>query len=317
MIQAMRSRYLVWLSWPYEAFRLNEDSKRYLERFIRDGDTLETVDCERDFLDSLPYATHAIVWNFEREWFELAPNLRFLATPGAGRELLPSDSEMPEGVVRVNGGFHGELMGETVIAFIFAHARGLYHAYDFQRRLRPLGGGDIPDEKASLWPRIEMGRYCTRVAGTHAVILGYGRIGHACASRLEALGVKVTGIGRRNFSELDGALQSADWVIMALPGDTGTDDIMDRRRISLLKPSAVIINVGRGNSIDEIALRDALSSGRLRAAYLDVFKDEPLKETGVLAGDIPGLYRMPHSSAFAPDYLPLFWEELERKGFFG
>ncbi len=313
----MRSSYLVWLSWPYEAFRLNESSKRDLERFIREGDTLETVDCERDFLDALPYATHAIVWNFEREWFELAPNLKFLATPGAGRELLPKDSEMPEGVIRVNGGFHGELMGETVVAFMFAHARGLYHAYDYQRGIPPPGGGEKPDARTSLWPRIEMGRYCSRVAGTSAVIIGYGRIGHACARRLEALGVNVKGISRSNIDELDGALAKADWVIMALPGDTGTDDLMDLRRISLLKPSAVLINVGRGNSIDEKALKEALVSGRLAAAYLDVFKDEPLKETGELAGDIPRLYRMPHASAFAPEYLPLFWEELERKGFFG
>ena len=100
-------------------------------------------------LRELPTATHAIVWAFRKEWFARAKRLRVLATPGAGRELLPTDAELPPGVVRVNGAFHGAIMSETVLAFIFAHARGLYAAARFQR------AGD-------LWPRAALSPFCTR-----------------------------------------------------------------------------------------------------------------------------------------------------------
>ena len=313
----MHRRYLVWLAWPYGAFRLSERSQADLERRIREGDSIEVVWSEREFLDGLPLATHAIVWNFEREWFSLAPNLKVLATPGAGRELLPTDGEMPKGVKRVNGSFHGTIMSESVIAFIFAQARGLYAAYDFQRGLAPLGGGAVPEGRQMLWPRCEMSPYSSLVAGTSAVIVGYGRIGKVCGAKLEALGVRVKGFSRANINDLDKALESADWVILALPGDTGTDNLLNAARIARLKKTAVVINVGRGNSIDEIALREALEKGHIKAAFLDVFKTEPLTEESPLVGDIPHLYRFPHSSAFAPEYLPLFWDELEGKGFFG
>ena len=213
--------------------------------------------------------------------------LRVLATPAAGRELLPTDAEMPPGVTRVNGAFHGQLMCETVLACIFAHARGLYRAYDFQR-------------EGTLWPRGEMSPFCSRVAGTHAVILGYGKIGRTIGARLEALGVSVTGIRRRNVGDLLPALKTADWLVVALPSDTGTDNLVNRRVLAALPRRAV--------------LADALRRRRIAGAYLDVFKQEPLTADSPLAADLPGLVRLPHMSAFAPEYLPLFFQELADGG---
>ena len=295
------NNYLVWLNWPIGAFRLNARSKAVLESFLPEGAPLTVVRGESAFLRALPSATHAICWEFKKEWFVRAPKLRVLATPAAGRELLPSDDEMPAGVVRVNGAFHGAIMCETVLACIFAHARGLYRAYDFQR------GG-------VLWPRSEMSPFCSLVAGTHAVILGYGKIGRTIGARLEALGVAVTGIRRRNVQDLVPSLKNADWLIVALPSDTGTDNIVNRRVLAALPRRAVVVNVGRGNAVDEDALADALRRRRIAGAYLDVFKKEPLTESSPLAADLPGLVRLPHASAFAPEYLPLFFRELAEGG---
>jgi phosphoglycerate dehydrogenase-like enzyme len=86
--------------------------------------------------------------------------------------------------------------------------------------------------------------------------------------------------------------------------------------LAKLPRNAVIINVGRGNSIDEEALAEALLKKKIAAAFLDVFKEEPLSETSPLSSNIPGLFRMPHVSAFAPEYIPLFFEEMAVKGFF-
>ena len=296
-----KNYFLVWLNWPIGAFRLNARSRSVLERLLPADATLSVVRSERAFLRALPEATHAICWNFDKAWFARAPRLRILATPAAGRELLPSDAEMPPGVTRVNGAFHGVIMCETVLACIFAHARGLYRAYDFQRA-------------GTLWPRAEMSPFCTRVAGTRAVILGYGKIGRVIGARLEALGVSVTGIRRRNVGDLIPALRTADWLIVALPSDTGTDNLVGRRALAALPRRAVLVNVGRGNAVDEAALADALRRRRIAGAYLDVFKREPLTAESPLASDLPGLVRLPHMSAFAPEYLPLFFQELADGG---
>ena len=263
----------------------------------RPGDTVTVVRSERAFLRALPTATHAVVWEFRKEWFARAPKLRVLATPGAGRELLPQDNELPPGVVRINGAFHGAIMSETVVAFMFAHARGLYAAEAFRQ------AGD-------LWPRAALSPFCSRVTGTQAVILGYGKIGHAIGAKLETLGVRVTGIRRRNGNRLKEACRTADWLIVALPSDTGTDDIVNAAVLRALPRRAVLINVGRGNAVDEKALAHALRTHRIAAACLDVFKREPLGADSPLAADLPNLHRLPHASAFAPEYLPMFFREL-------
>lgn len=290
--------WLIWLNWPIGVFRLDARSLAVFRNEVaRPGETVMVVRSERAFLRALPTATHAVVWEFRKEWFARAPKLRVLATPGAGRELLPQDDELPPGVVRINGAFHGAIMSETVVAFMFAHARGLYAAEAFRQ------AGD-------LWPRAALSPFCSRVTGTHAVILGYGKIGHAIGAKLEALGVRVTGIRRRNVARLKEACRTADWLIVALPSDTGTDDIVNAAVLRALPRRAVLINVGRGNAVDEVALARALRTHRIAAACLDVFKREPLGADSPLAVDLPNLHRLPHASAFAPEYLPMFFREL-------
>ncbi|MGN0852722.1 MAG: NAD(P)-dependent oxidoreductase [Kiritimatiellia bacterium] len=298
-MRKLANRYLIWLNWPIGAFRADRRDVAAFRALVS-GDVV-AVRGERAFLRELPRATHAIVWEFRREWFPRAKRLRVLATPGAGRELLPADAELPPGVVRVNGAFHGQIIGETVVACLFAHARGLYPAWDWQRA-------------GTLWPRGELSPFCTRVAGTRAVILGYGKIGRAVGAKLAALGVAVTGICRRNFADLKPALKDADWLIVALPGDTGTDNLVDAATLGAMKRTAVLVNVGRGNALDEVALAKALKTRRLAAAFLDVFRREPLTADSPLAANLPGLVRLPHASAFAPDYCRLFFGELAANG---
>lgn len=298
----MNSRYLIWLNWPEPPFRLNASDLK-LFRSMVEGDVV-AVRSERAFLRELPTATHVLCWEFNKDWFSRAQCLRVLATPGAGRELLPSDAEMPEGTVKFHGGFHGPIMGETVVAYMLAWCRGLFAACDWQRE-----GGE-----SNLWRRVDFGKKCYSLAGTKAVILGYGKIGRATGAKLTALGVSVKGIRRSNMAELPGAVAEADWLICVLPSDTGTDNMVDARLLRRMKRSAVIVNVGRGNAIDEQALADALRRRRIAAAFLDVFKREPLTSESPLAADIPGLFRFPHGSAFSPDYLAGFFRELQSEG---
>ena len=299
----MKSRYLIWLNWPERPFRLSAADLRLFRSLVRGGE-VKAVRSERAFLRELPSATHAICWEFRREWFMRAARLCVLATPGAGRELLPTDGELPRGVRKFHGGFHGSIMSETAIAYMLAWCRGIYPAYGWQK------SGRAED----LWRRVALGERCFTLSGTKAVILGYGRIGHAIGAKLEALGVAVKGIRRRNADALPAAVADADWLVCVLPSDTGTDNIVDAKLLRMMKRSAVLINIGRGNAVDERALAAALKRRRIAAAFLDVFKREPLTTASPLAADLPGLFRFPHASAFSPDYLTRFFLELAARG---
>lgn len=292
----MKNSYLVWLEWPEKCFRVSAKDIAALRRMVPSGSCVTWVKSETAFLKALPTATHAFVWNFDAAWFVRAKNLRVLATPAAGRELLPEEG--PKGVTIHFGGFHGEAIAETVVGLMLAWCRGVVAAM----------------RSPKDWPRTDLSSTSYRLSGTRAVILGYGRIGRTIGAKLEALGVRVTGIRRRNVVELGAAVRTADWLIAALPGDTGTDNLIGPKLIAKLPRRCVVVNIGRGNAIDEAALVSALSTGRIAAALLDVFKDEPLKAARLIAGDVPNLVRLPHASAFYPEYMLDCFAELEREG---
>ena len=311
---ASRNTYLVWLEWPEKCFRVDAEALCFLRKLVPHGCEVVRARSERAFLRALPRATHAIVWSFHREWFALAPRLRVLATPGAGRELV-AWRDAPEGVKIHFGGFHGAIISESVVGFILAWAHGF-----FRPELRVASA-----PWRECWPRASIGGACSLVAGTRAVVAGYGRIGRAIGGKLEALGVSVTGISRKNVAELVSVARVADWFVMALPSDTGTDGFLSRRLISKLPRRCVVINIGRGNAVDEDALVDALRRGRIAGAYLDVFRGEPgpLSPEGAGRGGIlgmapadlpPNLVMTPHSSAFCGRYLCMCFKELKDEG---
>lgn len=288
--------YLIWLEWPEKCFRTSPEALSVLRKLVPRGSRIVRVRSEAAFLRALPRATHAVTWHFREEWFARAKNLRLLATPAAGRELVPVSG--PKGVTIHFGGFHGAAMAESVLALMLAWCRGV-----------------IAAERLGRWPKIALSGLCYRLAGTRAVILGYGRIGRTIGDRLESLGVDVTGIRRANAGELKSAAKRADWLICVLPGDTGTTDIVDAKLLNLLPRRCVVVNVGRGNAIDEDALAKALVSGRIAGALLDVWKKEPLDESSPLGRDgIPNLVRMPHAAAFHMGYVADAFRELFEEG---
>jgi len=307
--------YLVYLNWPERCFRAGAREIALLKSMVPEGSRVVRVTGDRAFLKALPKATHIITWHFRGEWFRLARRLEVLATPGAGRELVAWRDAPPS--VRVHfGGFHGKIMSETVAGFILAWARGF-----FRREVASARTGAAPWR--DVWPRAAIGGVCRTVAGTKAVVAGYGRIGRAIGDRLAALGIEVAGVTRRNAAELPALAKDADWFVMALPGDTGTDDFLDARLISRLPRRCVVVNVGRGKAVDEAALLEALRGGRIAGAYLDVFKGESRIGEGdsgaaILSADprtLPwNLVMMPHSSAFSSDYLWMCLEELKSEG---
>ncbi len=314
-------RVLVYLNWPARCFRACADDIAFLKGLLPRRAEVVVVKSDAAFLRELPTASHVITWHFRREWYESAKKLRVLATPSAGRELINQDA--PSGVQIHFGHFHGAIISEAVVGFILAWAHGFFavRAYaGYGGQTKPT----IPD-----WPRAELGADCYAVAGTRAAVVGYGHIGRTIGEKLAALGVQVKGYRRANISELDADLKNIDWLVLALPGDTGTDNLLSKARLATLPRRAVVINIGRGNAIDEDALLAALRSRRLAAAYLDVFQNEPStcligsdpirQVRGRILGTDPialptNLIRMPHSSAFSRDYLKRCFKELKDDG---
>ena len=307
------NNYLVWLEWPEKCFRIDVEALRYLKTLVPKGCRVVRARSESAFLRALPRATHAVVWNFKYEWFAKAPRLKALATPAAGQEFVPTTG--PKGVKIHFGHYHGEIMAESVAAFVLAWARGFFR----------------PERKSGAWPRTELSDKLYDVTGTKAVIVGYGHVGRAIGRKLAALGVEVTGVTRHgivrkstiehsNIRTIRTILSSTDWLVLALPSTTGTDDFLDAALLRKLPQRCVVVNVGRGNAVDERALLAALKAHRIAGAYLDVRKHEPsataLEAPGYVPelDSLPNCIVMPHASAFSPKYIRMCFKELKDDG---
>ena len=305
------SVYLVWLEWPEKCFRVDAEALRALKGLVPKTARIVRARSEKTFLKALPEATHAITWHFRADWFAKAPRLKVLATPAAGQEFVPTKG--PKGVKIHFGHYHGQIMSESVLGFVLCWARGFFR----------------PELKKGAWPRTALSGKCYDVAGTKAVIVGYGNVGRAIGAKLSAMGVEVYGLTRHGIfhgnrtiehSNIRTFLRDADWLILALPSTTGTDDFLNAKLIRKLPRKCVVINVGRGNAVDERALYAALKSKRIAGAYLDVRKHEPsatvLETPGYVKelADLPNCIVMPHASAFSPRYLIRCFEELKNDG---
>jgi phosphoglycerate dehydrogenase-like enzyme len=154
----------------------------------------------------------------------------------------------------------------------------IFFAKDFRRLIRAQAAG--------VWEQCDV----EEVRGQTMGIVGYGDIGHACASRAHAMGMRVLALRRRPelsqgdpyvsrvypMEQLLELMPQCDYVVATAPLAPGTRGLIGEAALAAMKKTAVVMNVGRGPVIDEKALIQALESGRIRGAALDVFETEPL-----------------------------------------
>ncbi len=291
---------VVWLENSIDSLRPDARQKKLLRTLLPQ---MEVVFCntETAFRKVLPHAFAALVWRFNDSHLEQAPVLRFLISPAAGREGIKL-SQVPKRLKIVHGDFHGPLMAQTLVGALLAMNRGLFFAQQIRSEKKKWAGNAYP-----MWD----------VEGTHAVIYGYGRIGKEIARILQPFGIKVTGVRRTpgkgvvTPDTLPSVLPTCDHLILVLPSDTGTDKLINAKLLRCLPKRAIVYNIGRGNCIDEAALIDALTAGRLRGAYLDVFATEPLPDDSPLY-QAPNLVISAHTSALAPTYLDRCFQQAAR-----
>jgi glyoxylate/hydroxypyruvate reductase len=260
---------------------------RWASDHVGDPSFERTPEQERRFSELI--ASAEIVYGFPREdpaqipWLvRTATKLRFVQATfaGAGQQLAAAGLAR-EDVERIawasSAGVHATPLGEWALFGILALTKGL-------PRLEA-------DKRERHWAHYPV----DEVRGTTVLVVGLGEIGREVARLAEAFGMHVLST-RRNEGELDELLPRADSVVITLPLTTETRGLIDRRRIGLLKPGAILVNIGRGPVLDEDALIDALRSGRVRGAALDVFATEPLPPDSPL-WELDNVILSPHTAA--------------------
>lgn len=264
----------------------------------------------RDELGRHVEQTEVLVgWLVPEEFFGRASRLRWIHATSAGVDHLIATPAWNADVVITNSrGIHAIPIGEHVLGWMLMFARNLHAALRNQitRRWERHIGGELH--------------------GTAVGILGYGAIGREIARLGAAFGARVLvmkrdplppGEGPRIYGpdELRELLEASDYVVVTLPLTAETRRLIGAREIGWMKRDAVLINVGRGEIVDEAALVTALAERRIRGAALDCFEVEPLPPTSPL-WDLPNVLISPHVSGTSPRYMdraiPLFCENLRR-----
>ena len=211
-----------------------------------------------------------------RELAKTAPRLRWIHIIGAGIEpLLPLDW-LPDGLVLTNNsGVHAEKIHESAMMVLLG----------LNARLPAI----VTNQHKAHWNAI----FTPTIAGKTVLIIGLGEMGAAVASAAKSLGLRVIGVRRGgaphpqvdrmvSIGDLDRVLPEADFIVFAAPLTPETRNLLDRRRIRLMKNGAGFFNIGRAGSVDHEALVDALRSGALSGAVLDVHDPEPLPASSPL-----------------------------------
>jgi len=299
---------LVYLTHPHvEAWNFRDHHKEQISRHLKESSVIVCRN-SREFLSELPTAGGVIVWYFKPEWQKISPQLKWIATPAAGKDWieLESGSNLPV----LFGGFHGLMMAESVLG------AALYFCKAFRF------SGDL--QKKKKWARVKLSQRITSLYQKRVTVLGFGRIGQTIGRVFKPFGCRLTGVKRRAINppdyfddddkivmadQLMEVLPETDHLILVLPGAADTQGLFTREHFKLLPRHCIVYNVGRGNAYREADLVHALREKHIAGTYLDVFETEPLPETSEL-WDMENVLIQPHLSAASPHYLDLFVEEL-------
>jgi phosphoglycerate dehydrogenase-like enzyme len=295
---------------------VSDEDLAVLERRFPDVRFVRVTD-DDDLPAALADADVFVGFHFPPELFATAARLRWIHSVAAGVEENLFPAMVESDVVLTNAaGMHAVNIPEHAIALVCALARNLHVALRLQAdrcwdRYTTIagGGGFLP------------------LAGSHMAVLGAGAIGQGVVHLARGLGMRVRVMRRRPGLPVEGAeavvgpetlhplLAWADFVVIAAPLTPDTHHLIDHAALAAMRSSARLVNVGRGEIIDDEALVEALRAGAIAGAGLDVFTVEPLPADHPYWG-LDSLIITPHVSGYLPDFfaraLALFADNLER-----
>lgn len=258
---------------------------------------LPEADCARA---EVAFFSGDVFPDYSRQFFSAvrkAPALKWLHVFNAGVDH-PIYTEMLERGVRVttSAGSTAEPIAQSAIAGLLMLARCFPRSLEAQRK--------------HVWDPIRAPHLPPDLRGQTAVVLGLGHVGREIARLARVLGLRVIGIRRSALrpgdpveeihppQDLPALLPRCDWLIIACALNASTRGLIDAHMLQRLPQGARIINIARGEIVDETVLIESLRSGRIGGAYLDVFAQEPLPAESPL-WDLPNVIISPHNSAAA------------------
>ena len=228
----------------------------------------------------------------------LEADLRWVHSVQAGVDKFPLDEFEARGIAVTNStGLHGATVGETVAGYMLSFARRL-HEYRSNQERNEWAWADREDTFT--------------VDGSSVCVVGLGTLGQGIAARADALGMDVTGVKRtptpvdhvdsvHPTGELREAISDAKFVALAVPLTDETEGMVGEEVLSAMREDAVLVNVARGQVVEQDALVEALRGDELAGAALDVFEEEPLPADSPL-WDFEDVIVTPHAAAATRDY---------------
>lgn len=237
----------------------------------------------------------AVVGSFNAAWIDAFPNLKIIANFGVGYDAVDVVHAAAKGIVVTNTpDVLNDEVADTAIALLLNTLRQFPRAEQWLREGNWQSGASFPLSPFSM-------------KGRHVGLYGFGRIGQEIARRLEPFKVKISyharhrheGVAYDYFPTLIDMAKAVDTIVAIVPKTAATHKTVDAAVLTALGPEGVLVNVGRGWTVDEAALVAALRDGKLGAAGLDVFYDEPKIPAALVA--LPNACLLPHvASASAP-----------------
>ena len=272
-----------------------EDEKNLILSSVEKEDKVLFFNDEEELLKSEDYVNVEIVFGEpERSTIDSMKNLRWIQMTWAGANKYTSVPNFPDKISLTSAsGAYGCVISEYIISGILTLIKNL-----FSYRAQVKNGG---------WNKIEGD---DTLEGKRVLILGTGNIGQETAKKLKCFGAYTVGICRTlsnkqlpfdeiyTIDNVDMQLQSADVVVIALPGTKETAEMFNAERIKRMKVNAILVNVGRGFIVNTDALTNALQNGLLKGAVLDVTEPEPLPEKHPLR-NMENVVLTPHISGIS------------------
>jgi phosphoglycerate dehydrogenase-like enzyme len=235
--------------------------------------------------------------NCDRKIIDAAPQLKWIQAITAGVDFMDLDEIRRRGIVLTNGrGIHKIHMAEYAVAAMINLARG-FHLM-FRNQLQKKWERSVPQEE---------------IHGATAGIIGLGAIGKEIAKKAAFMGMRVIGVKRIPGpvdhveevyapDDMAAVFRRSDYIINLLPYTQETEKLIDRQFFDQMKPTACFINIGRGRTVNEDDLIEALRKKKIRAMVSDVYYTEPLPPESPL-WDLENVILTPHICGVSPHYM--------------
>lgn len=277
-----------------------------LDPVLPEGWEAVTIDARAEIPAEHHDAAVLVVWGASRRHLSSAAenlqDLQLVQSLSAGVDGILAAGFEADVVIAAGAGLHSLTVSEHALALLLSLLRRLPESREAQQR------HEWSSELGGLQPLHPEGRITTLI-GARVLIWGFGQIGQNLAPTLKALGAEVRGAARSagtragfeviSDEQVQDALPEVDVLIDILPATEQTAGVVGREVLAALPDHAVLINVGRGATVDQVALREALEAGTLGGAGLDVTDPEPLP-AGDPLWDAPRLLITPHAAGGRP-----------------